>query len=365
MSCRWLVLTCIAAFSFSQAQDVSFIPQFGDGADGDFRLRTSILLVNTGPDGQAQLDFFDSAGNPLVVQLPPLGSGSSFSIPLESGQALTAQTPGLGALTLGYARLQAPSGVGGTAVFTGIDQKTDTVLFEAGVPVTPTFLNFTIAVDSIGPLDTGVAIVNPSSNAEEAAAGLLPASDVLLTLFDEAFTEIASTTVALAPGERQAKFVWEFFQDDSPQAQPIVEMAREMRGSLIVSALDGPVAATVLRQRFGDPFPGGVTTLAAFPVVEGAAATVSSVGSQAEQRVIADTGSHPSADVSGVFYRIVGSNGKLVSEDAIRFSDEPLNHRLAKKLSEAVSKDGAGAEIRWVYIDGRVSTPIPFSATRF
>jgi len=103
------------------ADEVRFFPEIGDGTYGQFRLKTSVFLVNTGEDAQAQIDFLDQAGQPLEVELTPLGKASSFSIPLAAGNTVVAESPGTGELKIGYARLTAPPQVGGTAVYTGID----------------------------------------------------------------------------------------------------------------------------------------------------------------------------------------------------------------------------------------------------
>ncbi len=251
-----LLLVCSAA----AADEVRFFPQVGDGTVAQFRFKTSIFLVNTGEDAQAKVEFMKETGEPLEVELAPLGKASSFTIPVPAGNTVVAESPGTGDLQVGYARLTAPPAVGGTAVFTGIDVPSGVVLFEAGVPAASPQRNFSVVLDSLGIRNTGLALVCPSD------ASPTP-GNLTLTLSDESNQQVASFDVSLPAGQKVARYISEFLQG-AGQNQAAVDKALEMRGKVSITS-SVPVAAVTLRQMVANPFPGGVSTLTAFPVVAG------------------------------------------------------------------------------------------------
>ena len=93
------------------AQEVFYFPQVGDGvfAEAEIRFQTTVIFVNTGEDTVLTLEFFGGDGQPLPFDLPPLGINSFFNINLPSGESFSAQTPGAGALQVGYARVMSPT----------------------------------------------------------------------------------------------------------------------------------------------------------------------------------------------------------------------------------------------------------------
>ncbi len=217
-------------------------PQIGNG-DG---FRTALVLYNTGANASVRVEFFNSAGNPLSLNLSGLGNGSSFNIQLSKGEAFSTETSGEGAIQAGYALVFAPAGVDGTAVFTLAAPQEGSNLFEAGVPATSTTRNFSIYFDSRGNRRTGLALVNARAINGEATV------HATLRLYTTGFQMLAQRTVNLTPGAHLAEFVDRLFEE-----------AARREGSLTVTT-DLPVAAVTLRQNLAT-VPG--PTLTAFPVI--------------------------------------------------------------------------------------------------
>jgi hypothetical protein len=269
LSC--LLIVGIASQSATRAAEhVFYFPQIGDGTVGGIQFQTSLILVNTGPASDVVVEFFDSVGNPIDLSLGGQPAAHGFEYRLDPGIAISTETSGTGELRVGYARVTADSGVGGTAVFTRKDAATGVVLYEAGVAASPTLTAFTVFVDSTGLRDTGLALVSPP------LGHALPAQEgppnVVMRLYDTSFQEIATTNVPLSEGAHLPRFIHEFF-DAVPEA-------REMQGTLTVQS-DRPIAALTLRQTEDParPFPQSVPTLTTFPVIPGAAEEVAVSGS--------------------------------------------------------------------------------------
>ena len=247
------------------AQRTFFFPQIGDGVVANIQFQTTLVFVNTGEAVTVQVQFFSTgSGTPLAVTLGNLGTDDTFMIDLTEGGSVSLQTPGLGGIVVDYARVTDPraqtSGqnlLGGTAVFTRTDVATGVVLYEAGVPATESLNTFTLFVDTLGNLDTGLALVNVDP---VAVAGPIP--EVTLSLFDTEFAQIATTQVPIGAGEHRARFIGEYFD--------LVPGANEMQGSVVGNSAAN-LAAVTLRELKGVEFPAGVPTLTTFPVVGGAA----------------------------------------------------------------------------------------------
>lgn len=241
-----------------------YFPQVADGTAAGITLQSTIVLVNAGEETQARLSFFTSAGTPWPLELgtPPVEEGV-FSLQLPAGGTVRLTTPGeSGGITVGYAVLEAPETVEGTAVFAGKDANTGVSLFEAGVPATTLVQKFTIFVDTRGSLDTGLAIVNPGPKTAELSYRLRDKNHVLLA-------ERSGPEVNLAPGGHQARFVTELFQGVQGVDAATV---REMEGTLEVTCTNTLVAPVTLRQFVSqETFPEIVPVLTTLPVVPGIA----------------------------------------------------------------------------------------------
>ena len=297
-----------------------------------------------------------------------------FDIGLRKGQSTSEKTPGTGdpqgTIAVGYARVTAGSGVGATAVFTTVDATSGIVQSEAGVPATTPLSTFTVFVDSLGNVDTGLAILKPPVSNELALTTVGDSGDLTLTLYDTSFNPIsaavgsspfgpvappiATTNIPLGAGQQLPQFVSQFFAGNAE----VVAQAQEMQGTLTVKVGGGQsVAAVTLRQNVAQQ-PGEVTTLTTFPVVPGAAdadeliASLSVVG---EGQILVDV--EPPADetVVGAIYRVYSGNTKLGEFVRSVEGAGPINEVLA--LAE--SGDGVShVEVRLILSSGETSPVI-------
>jgi hypothetical protein len=242
-----------------------YFPQIADGMVDLLQFQSTMILVNTGEDSQVLIEFFRTGdGQPMSLALGEMEADSVHELELKQGESVSLETPGMGGIQVGYARVSAADGVGGVAVFRRTDLRTGVRLYEAGVPVTITLTEFTIFVDSIENRDTGLAIVYP----DDASPGAESNATVTLRLCDKRFQLISERTLdPLAPGSHFARFVHELFKEAVVKNQ-----AREMEGVLVVTS-DQPVAALTLRVNDtpGLEFPEEVPILTTFPVIPGSA----------------------------------------------------------------------------------------------
>ena len=117
---------------------------------------------------------------------------------LESGYSVTLETTGVEELKSGYAVLRTGPGVGSSAVFTRRDVNSRTILFEAGVPATKTLKEATLFADSVGDLETGLAVVDGNINrVGPAGEGL---DEIPVRLYDEAFNLVEETVLEMSGG---------------------------------------------------------------------------------------------------------------------------------------------------------------------
>ncbi|RPI18762.1 MAG: hypothetical protein EHM61_28665, partial [Acidobacteria bacterium] len=107
-----------------------YFPQVADGSIPGGKFQTTVVLVNTGAETPVQLEVYDSSGHEMLINVDWLGSANQVSPVLLTGESLTFQTSGQGALRVGYAKLIAPESVNGTAVFSFTEN--NVTLYEAG-----------------------------------------------------------------------------------------------------------------------------------------------------------------------------------------------------------------------------------------
>lgn len=258
----------VAPARFEQAapagpsEAVFYFPQIGDGLAGPIGFRSTLVFLNTGAATTATVEFFDSEGSPLELELAGLGVGSVFEIPLAAGQSFFAASSGEADLKVGYARVTAGSGVAGTAVFSRSDTASGILLYEAGVPATTTLQDMTVALDSLGVRDTGLALVRPPGSQDGSGT-------VIIRLYDTQFQLLGSQQIVLLPGAHLPRFIWEFFDAESPQ---VAEQARELLGVVTVES-DTDIVAVTLRQNDDGAldFPDEVPALTSYPVIRGRA----------------------------------------------------------------------------------------------
>jgi len=236
-----------------------YLPQIADGTSGSVALLSDLVFVNTGDRNDVKVEFFDTMGEPMSLSMGELGMSSAFAFTLGRGEALTARTPGTGALEVGYAKVSTGPSVGGTAVFTYSDS--GVVHYETGIPGTQPLTDFSLFMDSSGGTrETGLAMVNTGS--ENASAEL--------RLYDTDFHVKAARTVATVLGhpfggsEHLARYAPEIF--------PEINSTGLEQGVITVHS-NRPLAAVTLRQNDNPalPFPRDISTMSTFPVIPGRA----------------------------------------------------------------------------------------------
>ena len=251
-------------------QTIQYVAQVANGRAGSIVLNTEIDAANTSTDQEESftIEFFDSNGAPWEVDVngsAPAGENgslSSVSVLLGPGESWTLATSGLGDVESGYARVRGGENTGVTGIFTRRHESTGTVLYQAGIPASSGngVRQATLFVDTLGDLETGVAMVNPID-----PSNFVADADLTFTLYDSEFNSLEETHKLLAPGEHEALFVTQLFPDS--------EEVQEMQGVLTVECADHEDCITLVTLRQNDrpglDYPDEVPTLAAFPVLVG------------------------------------------------------------------------------------------------
>ena len=133
--------------------------------------QTTFMLVNTGTSAaQAQLNFFDNGGNPLVLPLTGIGTASSVTQTIPAGASLWVQSTGLitDPLLTGSAQLTTTGNISGFPIlhYNPTGQ-------ETWVPLeTRTPGSFALAFDNTGALTTNVALANAGASAANITANI-------------------------------------------------------------------------------------------------------------------------------------------------------------------------------------------------
>ncbi len=205
-----------------------FLPQVGFGSSGGVRLDTQISLLNLAlSETSVTLTLIGDDGSRLETAFAPDGQWSFKLRPLGAESVSLAGDSVAPALRAGYARIESSQPVEATAVFTTSVEGLGIPL-EAGVASTvPQFRVSGYAEKRVQEgLDTGMAIVNPGSEAVE------------ITLIVDG---VGRTSRSLAAGEHVALFLEDIF----PQLGD-----RDFSGAILVEC-PRTVAATLLRTRAG------------------------------------------------------------------------------------------------------------------
>ena len=154
--------------------------------------KTTVVLLNNGAaQAQAQVNFFDDNGNPLILPLTfPQGAIAAVSAPtvtqtIPAGGELVIESQGPDtALTLGSAQLLIDGNIGGFIIF-----RYNPTGQEAAVPLqVPSAASYTLSFDNTGGLGTGVAVANISNQ-----AGSVP-----VTVRDDTGAVLATDSIRLA-----------------------------------------------------------------------------------------------------------------------------------------------------------------------
>jgi outer membrane protein assembly factor BamB len=237
-----------------------YFPQIGIGLFGTAQLQTTLVLVNTGAETDALIEFFDEAGQPVKVNLRQEPSAaSSFSRRLKLGQSVVLETTGAGTGQVGYARVTTTSRVNGSAVLKWSEQGTK--LFEAGIPATTGLNSFSVVVGGGPNYSTGLAFVNTGAATANATLRLYDKNCQLIATRN--LTDLLPAKSPFTPGAHLSIYAFQIFPELA--AQGIEE-------GMIAIVSDQPLAAVTLRQRDdpGKSFPYDVFLMSVFPVIPGA-----------------------------------------------------------------------------------------------
>lgn len=228
-----LLIACLLFVLFpardSSAQIKYNLPQIANGSFSSVSFRTTFILTNnTDTATIVGLNLTDDNGNPLIVALGTFGSGSQFSIPLDSGSTRFLQTDGLGNGVVGAAVATASVSIGVSAIFTVYDTFGN-YMTEAGVGPSDLLASFVLPVDVGGQYNTGIALFNAGSMNAALTAILVGADG----------NEVSRTTLNLNSGAHRAVFI-------AGQNQ-LFPALTSFRGTLVVQS-PVPISALVLRQ---------------------------------------------------------------------------------------------------------------------
>jgi len=206
---------------------VTYLTQVADFSD----LLQTILVVsnltNSTAQGEIRLFTFEGATMDLKTNQ---GENDTFAFDLPPFTSKTISSTGKSTdLKRGYAVIESNVPVEASAIFRVINAS-GTALQEAGVGAAPSqYQAVTVAQkEGAAGLDTGVAVVNPSTS---------PA-DITALLYDEQGGLVAANSddLDLAPGKQIAKFLTELFPD----------VQGDFRGTLVINSTE-PIAVVTLR----------------------------------------------------------------------------------------------------------------------
>ncbi len=317
----------IGAYELNEAQELYVFAQAADRVAGNIGFNMGFNVANLGANPMGfTLDFLDDNGQnmQLPVQGPaghetgPAGAQltGSVTMRLDSGRSVTLETTGVEELKSGYAVLITGEGIGANAVFTRRDVATGTILLEAGVPATMTLQQATVFANSLGNLETGLAVVDGNVGGD-APAGEGP-DQIPVRLYDESFNLVDETILEMSGGQHLARFVTQFFPDS--------EQAAEMRGVVTVES-DVPLALVTLRQNDapGVEYPGEVPTLAAFPVMEGRADMEAAGAAEEVVFYFAQVGAGVAGDIGIEMSLNLANRGMAQAAVLVEFFDDDGN----------------------------------------
>jgi len=204
---------------------VAFDMIFAQVADGPQNI-TRLLLTNASDTATtATISFWSDTGAPLVLNIDGTNS-SSFQVPVPAFGSAKIATSGLSpGMVTGWVTVNSnpPVDLTGNAVlqyFVGSNLFTETTI-PGALPVAT--LDF--FADEEGGFKTEFALVNPGSTTAQGT----------LTLHRKDGTIFNTTPLSIEPGNRTARFLWQYFGNTAPSGRAEIVMT------------SGYVAATAVR----------------------------------------------------------------------------------------------------------------------
>ncbi len=235
-------LATLVLFSTAYAQGVYRLPQIASG--GNVIRTTFIFVNNSDTESIVTLKLTDDSGNSMSLSIPGMTGDSIkvFTLPARESRFFTSDPSG--DLKIGSGLVTATSDIGVAAVFSFLEGGGSTLLTEAGIGASQAVSEFSIAVDTKQPFNTGVAIQNLG----------FESTTLTLTLIDKNGNQHATRNDVTIPQQGHlAKFVagdGGLFPD-----------AVNFEGRLVVSSSVTQVSALTLRQNTASTAP--LTTLPA------------------------------------------------------------------------------------------------------
>jgi len=228
-----------------------YVPRVVHGRAGDRSLQSTIQIQNLRQGGaEAEIRFFDSAGNPLSLMLDgEEGTRFEFFLDFLAARQLTTNGP-IDELKAGYAVIESNYPVAAQTIFQVLDE-TGVLVSEAGIhaavgriaQVSPVQKELAAAID------TGIAITNTGSR--EAIVRLTPREEDG-RIPEEIFNRIL---LQIPPGGHRAFFLSELCQQPSPPGtfcQSDFLASEDFRGSLEIASNE-PTVVTTIRTVAGMP----------------------------------------------------------------------------------------------------------------
>ena len=175
MTRRWCLLPVVLTLSCLglSAQNVYNLPQIADGLGV---ITTLIAFNNSNEAATVIVSLTDNNGDSLNINFPGLGNTTPYFFNLPAGETRFFESAGEGVgnqIGVGAGVVISTADIGISSVFSIFNG--EDLLTEAGVGASDAVLDFALAVDTGGSLNTGIAIQDLSGSSNE----------LTFTLFDQ------------------------------------------------------------------------------------------------------------------------------------------------------------------------------------
>jgi hypothetical protein len=224
----------IYAATATSAYTIRF-PHIADGGGGAVGgWRTSFVLANrSATPANATISFYNDAGAALSLAVGGLQQSQTTVVVPALGVA-EVQTQGGGPLTTGWALVQSDQNLTGIAIF-GLFDGSGNSTTEVGVPASLPLSSMSLFAQNDNSTSTGVALANPNATA----------ATVTLTLKDSNSTQLAQTSITIAPMGHLAEYAGQMFAAIPPgsftgkieilSTPPLAGLTLRQRGSVFTS----------------------------------------------------------------------------------------------------------------------------------
>jgi hypothetical protein len=224
-----LIVTSVTLIAQSNSY---YLPQVVDGAVKQGKLITTIVIANSGiSTATLSLAFSKDDGTPLRISLVGLAESNEFSMSLNPGATRILKTSGTGNGVPGAAQITSNVAINVSAIVSAFNAS-GKLADAAGIGSSDSSTAYTVAVDTTGGLDTGIALYNPAA----ATAALT------FKLFNVHGAQIGTVNENLTGGGHLSRFV----------AEGLFAGMGSFQGSMTVTS-SIPVAGWILRQNSASP----------------------------------------------------------------------------------------------------------------